>query len=151
MDTESPRHLAIKAIYVDGSMVELETAFTSRHWSARATAYTQFDDIAQFAARLAHFAEKFIGEASFEAGRENCSIGFLGLRFYTTGRTRHCVCHLRLATSAATEHRPEEIWSVSAELATEAAALDIFISGLRRLAETQSGQAVLRLSEYVVH
>src|SRR5688572_20086099 len=87
MDTESPQNLTIEAVYVDGSMVQLETSFMSLSWSARATAYTTFNDIAEFATRLAHFSNTFTGEASFEAGREDSPIGFLSLRFYSTGRT----------------------------------------------------------------
>ncbi|MFN0067137.1 MAG: hypothetical protein ACKVYV_05820 [Limisphaerales bacterium] len=149
MDTESPRNLKVEAVYVDGSMVQLETSFTSRHWSARATAYTQFDDIAGFATRLSRLAETCSGEVSFEAGREDSPIGFLSLRFYPVGSSGRIACHLRLGTDAATEHRAEELWTVSAELASEAGALDAFVAGLRRIADTQSGKAVLILSEYV--
>jgi hypothetical protein len=151
MISDSPHNLTVEAIYVDGSMVQLETSFTSLHWRGRATAYTQFDDIKEFATHLGDFAEKLSGEASFEAGREDSPIGFLRLRFYSTGRTGRFVCHLRLATDAATDYRPEEIWRLAVELESEAAALDTFVAGLRRIADTQSGSAVLRLSEYVTH
>jgi hypothetical protein len=147
MDSDTPHALAVEAVYLDGSMVQLETSFTSRHWSARATAYTQFEEVAGFATRLARFAETLTGEVSFDAGRQDSPIGFLRLRFYSTGRTGHFACHLRLATDGPTQYRPEEIWRVSAELASEAAALDRFVAGLRRIADAQSGRAVLGLSE----
>ena len=151
MNSDSPRNLTIEAVYVDGSMVQLETSFATSHWSARATAYTQFDHIAEFATRLTRFAETLSGETSFHAGREDSPIGFLSLRFYSTGRTGHFACHLKLATNEATEYRSEEIWRVSVELASDAAALGTFVGGLRRIVETESGKAVLRLSEYVAH
>lgn len=151
METEAQHNLTVEAGYVDGSMVELTTSFRSRYWSARATAYTQFADIAEFSGRLARFAKTLGGDESFIAGHEENPIGFLGLRFYSTGRTGHIACHLRLATSEATEHRPEEIWRASVELAAEATALDTFIAGLRRMVDTQSGSAVMKLSEYVEH
>jgi hypothetical protein len=151
MDIEEQNNLTIEAVYVDGSMVELETSFRSCHWSARATAYTQFADVADFAARLARFSKTLRGEESFVAGREDSPTGFLGLRFYPIGRTGHFVCHLRLGTNEATEHRPEEIWRCSVELAADAAALDTFINGLQCIANTQRGRAVMMLSMYVAH
>jgi hypothetical protein len=150
-DTEAQHNLTVQAVSADGSMVELETSFCSRHWSARSTAYTQFADVADFAARLARLSKGLNGEESFVAGREDSPIGFLGLRFYSTGRTGHFVCHLRLATNEATEHRPEEIWRCSVELAADAAALDTFINGLQCIAATRRGRAVMPLSIYVAH
>jgi hypothetical protein len=149
MDNESPRNLTVEVVFVDENLVQLETSFATHHWSARATAYTEFRHIAQFAARLSQFAETFSGDVSFEGGREASPIGFLGMHFYPVDSSGHLVCHLRLGTDAPSDHRPEQIWAVSVELACEAAALDTFIAGLRRIADTKSGKAILRLSEDV--
>ena len=128
-------------------MVQIETSFNSGHWTARGTAYTQFDDIAEFATRLSTFAENFDGEVSFEAGREDGPIGFLSLRFYALVRSGRFLCHVMLATDAATSHRQEEVWKVSVELTSEAAALDTFVRGLRSIANSRTGRAVLTLRD----
>jgi hypothetical protein len=147
MNAESPNRLTIEGIYVDGSMVELETFFHFRRWSARATAYTQFKDLALFANQLERFAETLAGEAIFVAGDENSSVGFLALRFYPIGRTGRFACHLRLATNAASDSRPEEIWRVSAELKSTAAALDRFLEGMRCIGGYEGAKATLCLEE----
>ena len=143
--------LTVEVVSVDGCMVELATSFNSESWSARATAYTQFHDIYGFSSRLSDFSRSRKGEASFIAGKEDSSIGFLSFRFYPIGRTGHFACHLILGTRAATEFRPEELWKVSVELSIDAPALDEFVLGLQGISATESGVAILRLGNYTAH
>jgi hypothetical protein len=143
--------LTVEVVYVDGCMVELATSFNSESWAARATACTQFSEIYGFSSRLSDFSRSRKGEAAFIAGKEDSPIGFLSLRFYPIGRTGHFACHLKLGTGAATEFRAEELWKVAVELSIEAAALDEFILGLQRISATESGVAILKLSEYTSH
>lgn len=148
MNNVSTGFISVEVVYVDEHLVELATSFAFVEWSARSTAYTGFQTIGEFAEKLAGFASNLSGEVAFEDGNEGLP-GFLGLKFYAIGGVRHLFCHLRLVSKEVpTDHRPEELWKVSVELPTEAAALDVFVAGLRRIVEHKSGKAILKLTHH---
>jgi hypothetical protein len=88
------------------------------------------------------FGETLREPVAWQAGADN-GIGLIGLRFYTIDRSGHVRCHVRLASEAATEHRPEEIWQFAAEMPTETGLVVAFARELSRVAEELQGQAVL--------
>jgi hypothetical protein len=67
----------------------------------------------------------------------------IGLRLYTIDRAGHLACHVRLAKATFTEHRPEEVWRFSAEMRTEVGQVEWFAQQLAKLAEKESGEAIL--------
>ena len=146
MDNDSTGFLVVEVVYVDEYSVKLATSFVTTDWRARATAWTQFETIGRFTDELAAFIPKLVGEVVFEA--DNDVAGGLGLRFHTTGEVRHLFCHLQLVSIPVAAYPPVQPWKVSVELATEAAALDGFIAGLRRIVEDESGKATLKLTNH---
>ena len=144
MDTKLQHYITIENVYVDGCMVELATCFLSGDWGAKATVYTQFENLAKFAAQLDAFSAARCPEVLFSAGREDSPSGFLNMRFHSLHYSGRCACQLKLATEAATDCRPEEISKMSIELAIDISTLGAFIADLRRM-YVRGSKAIIKL------
>jgi hypothetical protein len=143
VDDDSPvNRLSLEVVYDDEHLIQVECRVAVDDWSGVARAYTTQDDLRTFADVARRFGETSHGAAAWEAGADN-SVGMVGLRLYTIDRSGHIRCHVRLASSAPTEHRPEEIWRFAAELPTEAGQVIAFARQLAHVAEELRGQAVL--------
>src|SRR4051812_27869653 len=104
-DPDQPRDrnenvLALRLVYQDEHLIELEARVVSDGWSGRSTAYATCDQVLEFAGELRRFNTTQSGEARLEAGRDD-GIGLIGLRFYKMPDYRAAVrCHVRLTRAA---------------------------------------------------
>jgi hypothetical protein len=145
MDDNPSQFLSIEVVYRDEHLIQLEIAFAFAEWSARAKGYSHRETASEFVEALEKFTKRLSGEVIFEDG-SSAQIGFLCLKFYTTGTNRRLYCHLKLIGEPLDPREGIVPSMVSVELPLEAAALDVFVPALRRVIETQSGKATLRLS-----
>lgn len=140
---DADQELAVKVVWEDDHMIEIECAVHAENWAARSRAYTQRPQLAEFAQALKKFAQRCDGSASFEAGGE--VIGSVSLRFYPYNKSKHLACLVQLSTSVSTDHRPEEISRASLEVRTERGLVDSFADELKDVADGLYNEACLRL------
>jgi hypothetical protein len=136
------RKITLRVVYVDEHLVQLECQALLGTWSGVAQAYTTQREVREFGTELEQFSATLQGQATWECGDDN-GIGLIGLRLYTIDRACHVACQVRLAKATATVHRPGEIWRLSAEMGTEAGQVARFAQQLAKLAERESGEAIL--------
>src|SRR5262245_11821636 len=135
-------NLTVDVCYRDEHLLELRTRFATAEWCGSATAYTDKQSLFEFSSALVEFSRKPDRSVELEAGNDD-GVGYLSLRFYAIDALAHIGCHLRLATTAETRHRPEEIWKLSIELRTELGSVESFARALALMAESGSGAARL--------
>jgi|SRR5437899_1934458 len=140
-NANSPARLALRLIYEDEHLVQIEAHLAAGAWAGASTAYTTLDQLLSSAVELETFARRLSGDFSLVAGADN-GTGLITLRFHPLDRARHIGCAVTFATATAS-NTPETSTRLHIELKTEAAALDRFVSELRDLAKRQRRDATL--------
>lgn len=133
--------LAVRVVYDDSSLVELEARVFADDWSGSTWAYTDSLSLRSEARGLLDWTEHPQGTFALEAGADT-GIGWLSLRWYATDRAGHLACHVQFATRAIND-RPEGVRRLSLELPTETGLVERFARQLLSIAETFSGEARL--------
>jgi hypothetical protein len=142
---EVPRELSLNVVYNDVHLIQLEGEINSGRWNGYAQAYTTAQQLAEFSATLARFADGSVDVVVFQAGADT-GVGLVGLNFYSIDRSRHIACHVKLASGQLPDdHRPEQIWRMEVEVKVETWALIKFSQQLARMAREQSGRATLAI------
>ncbi len=144
MTNDEPRlpSLSVRVVYADlPDLIEIEVRVFSGDWSGMTCAYTSPPSLAEEARGLLAWTERPREQFTLDAGSDT-GIGWFQLRFYPVDRAGHLASHVNLATSAI-GGRPEGVWRLSLEIATETASVERFARQLIAVAETLTGEAVL--------
>ena len=141
-EDSSPHHITLKVVYAeDGYLLGVKAAVAVGHWAGKAEAWTYAAALQKFASELMTFVENPKGEVAFVAGDPKIP-GAITLRFYPIDRSKHLVCHVRLASDPQGD-RPETIWRLEIEPPVETMAILRFAREIQTMAERLDGRAVL--------
>jgi hypothetical protein len=146
MDDENhvrhPGKIAIRVVYHDVDLIELETDVRIHDWRGIGRAYASSAELPNQAKALAQWTLNPSGEIVIEAGADT-GIGWLVLRFHTIDMAGHISCDVTIATPCPTYGRPSEIWRLSVQIPTEAGLVERFAQELLALSDSLQGEATL--------
>jgi len=97
-NTNSPARLALRLVYEDEHLVQIEAHLAAGAWAGASTAYTTLDQLLSTAVELEAFARRLSGEVSLVAGADN-GTGMIALRFNSVVPSRSLGCAVTLVTA----------------------------------------------------
>ena len=136
----TPSYLAIKVIWKDDHMFEINVQATNGRYLGTTDVYETSDNLANFARLLLNYkAEK---DLVYEAGKKD-GYAYFGMKLSPINHSGHISLLINLEENVATEYRDDEKDKLKLEIIVEPHAIDVFQKELLKLAIKEEGIATL--------